>query len=74
MTVTDTPQGQVAQNYMIRKGYRGYYPIDIQELDGVPCWYFLYQLDEGLLELEVFWNDKKQEWETMVTSFTLAEQ
>lgn len=69
------PHEQVAANYMARKGYKGYGPIDITALDGgIPCWYFLYQLDEGLLELEVFWDERKEEWQTTVTSFTLAEQ
>lgn len=69
-----SPQEQVAANYMARKGYEGYSAVDVTQLDGIPCWYFVYALDEGTLELEVFWDEKKQAWETTVTSFTLANQ
>lgn len=68
MTV-ESPQGQVARNFMARKGYGNTEPIDVEKLDGSPCWYYLYHLPEGKLELEVFWNGK--EWETTVTTFHL---
>lgn len=55
---------------MEHKGYPGIEPFDVQHLDGKPCWYFIYQLPEGTLELEVFWNGRA--WETTVTTFTLA--
>jgi hypothetical protein len=66
------PQEQVAANFMARKGYRDIEPDDVEKLDDQPCWYFYYKLDEGTLELEVFWNEKRYVWETMVTTFTLA--
>lgn len=68
-----TPQEQVAADFMRRKGYKDAHPVDIEKLDGSPCWYFVYQLDEGTLELEVFWNSRTQDWETTVTTFSLAE-
>lgn len=66
-----SPQEQVARQFMEHKGYLNVEPTEIDELDGTPCWYFLYELPEGSLELEVFWNGR--EWETTVTTFTLAD-
>lgn len=66
------PQEQVAQQFMEHKGYGDFEPYDVEKLDGVPCWYFLYQLPEGTLELEVFWNPELEEWEANVSTFTLA--
>lgn len=65
------PQDEVAHDFMVRKGYRSIAPYDVQKLDGQPCWYFLYDLPEGVLELEVFYDEDKQDWETMVTTFKL---
>lgn len=71
---TMKPHEQVAFWFMERKGYKNAKPVDIEALDdGTPCWYFLYELEEGDLELEVFWDKDKQEWETTVTTFTLVE-
>lgn len=64
------PHEQVAHQFMAHKGYSYIEPSDIQKLDGQPCWYFLYQLPEGILELEVSWNG--EEWITLVTTFQLA--
>ena len=64
------PQELVAQQFMDHKGYSGIEPLDIEKVDGEPCWYFLYQLPEGRLELEVYWNG--QSWETTVTTFGLT--
>lgn len=63
-----TPEEQVAHHFMAHKGYEGIEPTDIEKIDGSPCWYFIYDLDEGVLELEVSWNG--DEWETLVTTFT----
>lgn len=63
------PQNVVARNFMERKGYRRIAPIDIEKLEDQPCWYYLYDLPEGRLELEVFWNGEA--WETTVTTFAL---
>ena len=67
-----SPQEQVARQYMERKGYRDIEPRDIEALDGQPCWYFLYALPEGLLELEVSWDAERGEWDTLVTTFQLT--
>ena len=67
-----TPQATVARQFMTHKGL-DVDPVDIEQLEGGrPCWYFLYELPEGDLELEVFYNEKSQEWETTVTTFRLA--
>lgn len=66
------PHELVAQQFMAHKGYPHLRPSDIEKLDGQPCWYFLYDLPEGTLELEVCWNPKKREWDTTVTAFNLA--
>ena len=64
------PHEQVAANYMAHKGYPLLEPYDVEKLEDQPCWYFLYELDEGILELEIFWNGS--DWEATVTTFTLA--
>lgn len=65
----DTPQARAAAQYMMHKGL-DVQPVDVQKLDGAPCWYFYYELPEGNLELEVYWNGR--EWNSLVTTFTLA--
>lgn len=69
-----SPEELVAAQFMAHKGYPGIEPYDIEEVeprrpdDEVTCWYFLYELPEGVLELEVYWNGT--EWETTVSTFT----
>lgn len=55
---------------MSRKGYPHIRPHHVETLDGQPCWYFYYQLPEGELELEVFWDG--DEWLVAVTAFNLV--
>ena len=64
------PHELVAHQFMSHKGYSNVRPSDVQKLDGQPCWYFLYQLPEGVLELEVSWDGTR--WNTLVTTFQLA--
>lgn len=64
------PHELVAKQFMSHKGYSGIQPSDVEKLDGQPCWYFLYHLPEGILELEVSWDGR--EWNTQVTTFQLA--
>lgn len=66
-----TPQGLVAQQFMEHKGLGHLEPFDIEKLDDQPCWYFCYQLPEGVLELEVYY-DPDEQWKVTVTTFTLA--
>lgn len=65
-----TPQARVAQQFMEHKGLGYVRPYDVDKLDGQPCWYFYYDLPEGDLELEVFWDGEI--WQTKVTSFPVA--
>lgn len=65
----DAPHEIAASEYMTHKGYAGIEPLDIQKLEDISCWYFLYRLPEGVLELEVSWNADHQEWDTLVTAF-----
>lgn len=66
------PHEQIARQFMQHKGYGDVEPYDIDKLDDVPCWYFLYRLPEGTLELEVSWDECAGEWDTYVSTFTLA--
>ncbi len=67
-----SPQEQVARQFMEHKGYPDIAHRDVEKLDGQPCWYFLYDLEEGTLELEVSWDEAAQEWTSFVTAFSLA--
>jgi hypothetical protein len=64
-----TPEALAAQHFMERKGLGHLEPFDVEKLDDQPCWYFYYDLPEGQLELEVFW-DPRDGWETTVTTFS----
>lgn len=66
-----TPQERVAAMFMANKGYPNAQPVDVEKLDGQPVWYFSYDLDEGLLEIEISWNERTQEWESLVTTFSV---
>lgn len=57
-----------ARQFMAHKGLGHIRPHAVEQLEGHSCWYFYYQLPEGELELEVFWND--HEWDINVTAFT----
>jgi len=69
----DAPQTRVAQLFMERKGLGDLKPVNVEKVDGEPCWYFTYHVDAGSMELEVFWDEAKGEWETTVTGFTLTD-
>jgi hypothetical protein len=72
MTVaTEAPQDTVARLFMEHKGYR-VRPFEIDKLPDIPCWYYYYDLPDGRLELEVFFDARKQDWITTVTSFVAA--
>jgi hypothetical protein len=64
------PQDVVALDFMRRKGYPRIQPIDVDKLEGQPCWYYRFEIDEGTIELEVFWDG--EEWETAVCTFKVA--
>lgn len=70
--MTNAPEWLVAQEYMHRKGYEGVEPVRVTKLENDDCWYFEYELPEGLLELEVAWDESEMEWDTTVTAFVLT--
>lgn len=65
-----TPQGRVAQDFMRHKGLGHFAPHDVDKIEDQPCWYFYYDLPDGHLELEVYYDDVDMEWECSVTTFT----
>lgn len=80
-TESGEPWARVAQKFMAHKGYMFIKPRDVIKLDGLPCWYFVYDLPDGaVLELEVAWEDDGTftsngagKWTTTVTTFQPAE-
>lgn len=68
MVDLSTPQAQMAQHFMRRKGL-DVEPFEVEQLDDATCWYFYYDLPQGTLELEVFFDDKADDWDVVVTSF-----
>jgi len=64
-----TPQEAAAQRYMQRKGYPGVRPYDQDKIEDMACWYFYYRLPDGDLELEVFFDYRKNDWTFTVSSF-----
>lgn len=67
------PQDQMARSFMFRKGYQLIEPRDVIKIDGIPCWYYVYDLpNDDVLELEVSWNEREQKWTALVTAFLEA--
>lgn len=66
-----SPQHMAAEQFMAHKGLPHARPFDVEKVDDEPCWYFYYELPEGVLELEVYWNG--DEWETIVYTFNVAQ-
>lgn len=67
----ETPQAQIAQHFMRHKG-EDVAPYAMQKLEGQACWYFYYHLEQGVLELEVSWDARREDWNTLVTAFPAA--
>jgi hypothetical protein len=63
------PQLLLAQWYMAHKGYPDLDPYEVDKLDDQDCWYFYYQLPEGILELEVYYDQADNDWQVAVTAF-----
>lgn len=67
-----TPQAQIAKHFMDHKGVK-VEPHDVERLNDLePCWYFYYDLPQGELELEVFYDSQADDWKVCVTSFPVA--
>lgn len=68
-----TPEAQIAQHYMRKtKGIAGAEPYDVDKIVGHACWYFYYRLPQGILELEVLWDERTEDWAVTVTAFPVA--
>ena len=63
-----TPQAVAAQHFMDHKGLGHLRPFEVDQLDDQPCWYFYYELPQGELEVEVFW-DSIDGWECRATTW-----
>lgn len=48
-----SPADEAAAKYMAHKGYPDIVPTDVDKVEGEPCWYYVYELPEGTMELEV---------------------
>lgn len=64
------PQDRIAHFFMAGKGYPNIEPRDTIRVDDTYVWYFYYELPEGILEVEVSWEEDT-EWEAHVASFVL---
>lgn len=53
--------------YMAHKGYKDACPKSVEEVEDVACWYFVYELPDGELELEV--EFRGGDWHYFVTGF-----
>lgn len=64
-----SPQDEVARDFMQQRGYTQD-PIEIEKVDGQTCWYYVYDVPEGELEIEVYWSSDYG-WDVSVSSFNL---
>lgn len=60
------PYAVVAKNFMVHKGYPDAEPSDVYDVEDQKCKYFTYELPEGTLELEVWWQG---DWKARVSTF-----
>ena len=59
----------IADDFMAKKGL-DITPYDSEPLEGdADCVYFYYRLPQGTLELEVFYDRARDDWDVAVTSF-----
>ena len=67
-----TPQARMAQYFMREVKGLTIEPHDVEQLDDhQDCWYFYYDLPQGELELEVFYDARKRDWDIAVTAFPI---
>lgn len=64
----DLPQDQIAADFMTRKGYRNIQYRQVVRIEGLYCWYYDYDLPDGVLELEVTWTPE-DDWQAQVSVF-----
>lgn len=66
-----TRHGKTAQEFMAVKGYPNIRPVGVQAVEEQECWYYYYELPEGLLELEVYWDPDSEQFKRRVTAFVM---
>lgn len=66
----DAPETRAALAYMAHKGYPDQPPLGVEVVQGPePAWYFYFEVPEGLIELEVAYEDDA--WWCSVATFLL---
>ena len=68
-----TREAKAAQDYMKHKGYRDIRPLGYIPIEGDECSYFYYEVPEGLIELEVAWDEAARKYLRKVASFITDE-
>lgn len=68
----EQPHETVARLFMEHKGLSDVRPYDIERVEGDLCWYFYYLLPEGQVELEVYYDTARNQWECATTSFVAS--
>jgi hypothetical protein len=63
----DAKPTRVAQNFMRIKGYPEIKPLGMVEVNET-CWYYYYELPEGILELEVLFREDTRKFTRGVSS------
>lgn len=52
-----SPADEAAAKYMAHKGYPDQVPMRVETVEDLDVWYYLYELPEGELELEIEFLD-----------------
>ncbi len=65
------PQDEVARDFMERRGYKDE-PFSVERVEGEHCWYYIYDLPEGEVELEVSWT-REDGWSVVTSGFNKDE-
>lgn len=75
MATETAPHLVMAKDFMARKGLGDLKPFDV-DFEGSDAagslWYCYYRLPQGTLELEVYFDRRKDDWEVAVTAFPVA--
>lgn len=66
-----TRHAKAASLYMRNNGHGDARPYGLEEIEDGDCWYYYYELPEGVLELEV--ESTERGWSWQVTNFRPAE-
>lgn len=68
MTTNEPAHLVMARDFMARKGLGHLKPVEVDQ-DSANLWYCYYELPQGTLELEVFYDRFRDEWDVAVTQF-----